>query len=356
MPDTTPLTLALRLAAAGWHVFPLSRSTKRPLANCPACTPEPGRRTHPAEQCPCLTRGAWCHGVRAATTDPARLEHWWNLAEHAAVGVAAGPSRLVLIDIDHHTTTPPDNLATDLLPGIDLAAENIDPALWQDSSNFRTGRDTLRLLAQLRGGPHPWPPGTDHRPVTADTPSGGRHLWYRAPPGPPLRQAIGQLAWQVDIKAGWSYGLAPGTPTTKGTYTHQSGNPTHPGQPPTWLARELHRVAAYRPAPARPTPPRPASTPSSAKGPAAYLTTILTRGAHDLAHLTDGRQTALAALAYTAGGYLHWSGLPETHVLDHLTHAGTTSGLPHHLAHKIARKSLTNGQNRPLTPPQTRQQ
>ncbi len=43
------------------------------------------------------------------------------------------------------------------------------------------------------------------QPVTVTTPSGGRHLWYRAPAGD-LRQAGGRrgIAWRVDIKAGWS--------------------------------------------------------------------------------------------------------------------------------------------------------
>lgn len=54
------LALAVELAALGWHVFPLSPASKRPLANCPACT------SHDPASCPCLTAGRWCHGVRAA--------------------------------------------------------------------------------------------------------------------------------------------------------------------------------------------------------------------------------------------------------------------------------------------------
>jgi Bifunctional DNA primase/polymerase, N-terminal len=355
-PAPTPLALALNLAAAGWHVFPLSRSTKRPLPNCVKCRPAPdGTLPHPPDLCPCIVLNDWCHGVRAATTKPARIERWWHLVDHAAVGAAAGPSNLVLIDIDHHGDTPPADLATKLLPGIDLRTEPIDPDTWQQPGRFRTGRDTLHLLTHLRGGQHPWPSGPNHQPVTADTPSGGRHLWYRAPTGTQLRQAIGALAWQVDIKAGWSYGLAPGTPTTKGTYHHHSGNPTHPGTPPDWLTHELVRVASTQTAPTTASPNRPALPPlSSTTGPAAYLTTVLNRGAADLAAMSDGRQTALAHLAYKAGGYLTWSGLTDTEVLDHLTTAGTTSGLPYPLAHSIARRSLNNGQARPLTPPPPR--
>jgi hypothetical protein len=357
MPTPTPHRpgiLALHLAALGWHVFPLSHSSKRPLANCHDCKDTDGRPAHPIEACPCIPADGWCHGVRAATTDPGRIERWWTLVDHAAVGVATGPSNLVLIDIDNHGTDFPQNPAIGLLPGIDLTAEPLDPMLWQDPDRFRTGRDSLHLLAKLRGGPNPWPKGADHQPVTADTPSGGRHLWYRAPSAN-LRQANGKtgLAWQVDIKAGWSYGLAPGTPTKKGIYQHQGGDLTHPGQPPDWLTRELHRVAAIHPNPAPAALPiRTMPAASGAAGPAAYLDAVLDRGADEIRHLTDGRKTALSALAYKAGGYLAWSGKPEADVLDQLVSVGTSMGLTYATAHSAARRSLANGKTRPLTPRQ----
>ena len=342
------LDLALRLAALGRHVFPLSPNSKRPLGNCPDCRETPGRPAHPIETCPCIPAGAWCHGVRAATTDPARIHHWWTAAPRAAVALAAGPSGLILIDIDTHTDTPPEHPETELLPGIDLRAEPA-AAGWQHEP-YRDGRDSLRLLARLRGGPQPWPGDPAHQPVIADTPSGGRHLWYQAP-APDLHQAVPPkpLAWQVDIKAGSSYGLAPGTRTAAGTYAHRSGSIATPGTLPAWLAREVTRVCGPRPQPA-PTPARhtPHGTPGN--GPAGYLRTVLERGADDLARLKDGRKTALAALAYKAGGYLEYSGLSETEVLDTLTAAGTASGLTHREAERTARRSLENGKRRPLAP------
>ena len=338
-----PLTLALRLASAGWHVFPLSPNSKRPLRNCPACRQTPGQPVHRIETCPCLPAGAWCHGVRAATTDPHRILNWWNAAPRAAVAVAAGPSGLVLVDIDAHTDTPPDQPATALLPGVDLRT---DPtaAGWEHRS-YRDGRDSLRLLARLRGGRRPWPTDPAYQPVTTDTPSGGRHLWYQAP-APDLRQAVSPkgLAWQVDIKAGWSYGLAPGTSTTVGTYRHSGGDPRRPGRMPAWLAGEVIRIAG----PVQPTPLHPATTLRNA--PTAYLDTVLRNGTNHLASLTDGRKTALAALAYQIGGYLTWAQATEHDVLDRLTAAATTAGLPHYTAERIARRALANGQARPLTP------
>ena len=68
-----PPRLALELADLGWHILPLSATSKRPLGNCPACRPRHGTPSHLAQTCPCLADGGWCHGVRAATADPARI-------------------------------------------------------------------------------------------------------------------------------------------------------------------------------------------------------------------------------------------------------------------------------------------
>jgi len=350
-PPASPLDLARSLADLGWHVFPLTPTDKRPLANCPSCRARDGLSPHRIEQCPCLPAGSWCHGVRAATLDPACIERWWSANPRAAVGVAAGPSKLVLVDIDTHADTPPENPATQLLPGIDLTVEPIDPAAWQDTE-FHDGRDSLRLLAALRGGPRPWPTDPGHQPISVETPSGGRHLWYRAPVGD-LHQAIGQLAWQVDIKAGWSYGLAPGATTRAGTYRQRGGQLTAPGQLPDWLEREIRRVAITQPLPAPPIPPTLRFGGSSA-GPAAYLDTLLDRGADELAHLRDGRKRALAVLAYKAGGYLAWSGRSEQEVLARLVTAGLAAALVSADVERIARRSLANGIARPLTPPSPR--
>jgi Bifunctional DNA primase/polymerase, N-terminal len=347
------LAIALQLARLGWQILPLSAASKRPLANCPSCRDTPAGPPHQIEDCPCLPAGRWCHGVRAATTDRDRLATWWQAEPTAVPGVAAGPSGLVLLDIDAHHDQLPADLATGLLPGIDLTAEPIDRHRWADPAGLRDGRNTLRLLAAIRGGPAPWPPGPEHRPLTVATPSGGRHLWYLAP-SPGLRQALSDphgrygLAWQVDIKAGWSYGLAPGATTTAGTYRVTSGDPARPGHMPVWLAREIARVAGPRPAPARPALPA-AARPGQAG--ARYLATVINRGAARLIALGDGRKRALAALAYQAGGLLAWSGLPEHEVTGWLTDAGTASGLQAATARRIVTRSLANGLAKPITPP-----
>ena len=132
------------------------------------------------------------------------------------------------------------------------------------------------------------------------------HLWYQTP-APNLRQALSDphgrhgLAWQIDLKAGWSYGIAPGAATTAGPYQIRGGDPARP-RPHAQLARPRghprhhHRTTTARHPAAAPPPAGP--------GPAAYLTTVITRGANQLAVLTDGRKRALSALAYHAGGLL----------------------------------------------------
>ncbi len=358
MPDSgEPVRLALELAALGWHILPLSAASKRPLGNCPACRTQPGAAAHLPDGCPCLVGGGWCHGVRAATTDPARITIWWHREPAAVPGVAAGPSGLVLVDIDAHHDQHPPRPATGLLPGIDLAAEPIHASTWTDPARFRDGRDTLTLLARLRGSPHPWPSGPGHQPVTAATPSGGMHLWYRAP-ADGLRQALSDplgrygLAWQVDLKAGWSYGIAPGAITTAGAYQVRGGDPARPGRMPAWLAREVIRVTAAAPRP-RPAAQQPASGSADA-GAAAYLATVIDRGAGQLAAMTDGRKRALSTLAYHAGGLLASSGLDREPVARQLADAGAAAGLLPSISVRIVNRALTNGISRPVTPPGSR--
>jgi hypothetical protein len=348
------LHLALEHATRGWYVLPLSPDSKRPLGNCPTCREDGGKAPHRIEDCPCIPAGAWCHGVRAATLDLDRITGWWQRQPDAIPGIAAGPSGLALIDIDTHGDPFPADPGTGLLPGIDLAAENIPEAVWSEQSAYRSGRDSLRLLARLRGGERPWPREPEHRPVTVTTPSGGRHLWYQAP-ADNLRQALAphSIAWRIDIKAGWSYGIAPGALSGKGEYTITGGDITHSGHMPEWLAREVIRVATRQQHRSTPPPPRPTSTHLNERGPAAYLTTVINRGTTKLATLTDGRQRALAALAYQTGGLLQWSGLPHDQTAEQLITAGTAAGLPHNTATRIVHRSLKRGLDEPLPEPKT---
>jgi len=82
----------------------------------------------------------------------------------------------------------------------------------------------------------------------------------------------------------------------------------------------------------------------------AYLTTVIKRGAAQLATMSDGRKRALSALAYQVGGLLTWSGLPRDLVTSQLIDAGTASALPPAAAARIVHRAIANGLSKPLDP------
>ena len=74
------LTEALRLAALGWHIFPVVPGTKKPYAGT--------------------------GGVRDATTDRLTIEAWWHDHPEANIGVSCGASGIVALDVDLKTGGP----------------------------------------------------------------------------------------------------------------------------------------------------------------------------------------------------------------------------------------------------------
>ncbi|MER7960252.1 bifunctional DNA primase/polymerase [Streptomyces sp. NPDC096030] len=228
------------MARHGYPVHPLAPGTKVPAANCASCHPA----AHRPENCPCHGRRRWCHGFHAATTDPGTIRGWWTREPNFGIGIACGPAGLVVIDVDFHTTVPPDRQR--LLPGIPVHED-------VDLTGLQSGFDTLALLAAYRRRPDPC---GDLGTLRVRTPSGGMHVWYRAPyEGPKFKSSTGSsgrvaLAWQVDIRAANGYIVAPGSETETGAYRALPGA-RHPAQLPLWLAAELtrtgHTVADIRP-------------------------------------------------------------------------------------------------------------
>ena len=66
--------------------------------------------------------------------------------------------------------------------------------------------------------------------------------------------------------------------------------------------------------------------------------------------MSDGRQRALSALAYQAGGLLEWSGADSGQVTGQLVDAAIASGLTPALAERIVMRALANGISRPIRP------
>jgi bifunctional DNA primase/polymerase-like protein len=85
--DPNLLAAAARYAALGWPVLALHTPDHERRCSCGRVgCPTPGK--HPRTR----------HGLRDASTDPARIRAWWAAWPDANVGIATG--RLVVVDLD----------------------------------------------------------------------------------------------------------------------------------------------------------------------------------------------------------------------------------------------------------------
>lgn len=233
--------VAVYLARRGWAVYPQAPHSNIPTRNCPPCRNGecPG-----VPDCPCLTAVNPCHALHAATTDVDLTAARWEHAPRCNPALHLGRSRLVVIDLDCHADTAPDELA----PGLP------NPGITNGLGSFATLLDHLG---------QDWPEDT----LTVESPTGGLHIYYQAP-RVPLRHT--HAAWQVEVKAGASSITAPGSVRrlddgTTGTYRRISD--TASVAPfPRWLGEWLVRIGAV----ADPTKPRPVVTPQRAAAPSGH--------------------------------------------------------------------------------------
>lgn len=188
MPVPTPVDFsaqALELASLGWHVFPLNRGAKTPMAG--------GR------------------GYLDATTDPDQIRAWWTRFPDANIGIACGASGLVVLDVD------PRNGGEETLARL-VAKHGPLPATLEARS-FGTDANVpgrhLYFCGELRKGvlgpgldlqgagayvvappsvvaaPYEWTTGGEPEPVPA---------WFSAgiaPPEAPEDGGEGDAAWSV---------------------------------------------------------------------------------------------------------------------------------------------------------------
>jgi hypothetical protein len=189
-PDQTGSLLgwALCFAAMGWHVFPLRPGTKHPTGHREADCPRTGRCTA-AHQTPEMR----------ATTNPDKIRAAWQAAPYG-IGIATGPSGLVVIDLDQP----------------------------KDGAPSPDGETALADLAARRGAPIP-------ATYTVTTPHGGKHLYFRSPAGVRLRSTQKKLAATVDTRAWGGYVVAPGTSLADGGY--ELIDDTDPVELPGWLVQ-----------------------------------------------------------------------------------------------------------------------
>lgn len=283
------LTAALAAASRGWHVFPLIPGDKRPAIR---------------------------NWETRATTDPERITRCWTHAPYN-VGIATGPSRLVVVDLDtpkHPGDTPPAEWAE---PGV------VD------------GASVLALLCDRHGQPLPV---NTH---TVRTGRGGLHLYFAAPEGEELRNTAGKLGWKIDTRAAGGYVVAAGSVVAGREYTTAHDGPADPL--PGWLATLL------RPAPL--PPQRPVRVPLTARNRRGRFLAAALNG--ELARITNSgphQHNNAVYLASVALGQLVAGGELDSHeVTERLLQAALSVGQGEREARRTIASGLKAGANRPRT-------
>ncbi|BDD74839.1 bifunctional DNA primase/polymerase [Streptomyces anthocyanicus] len=287
LDGSAQLTAALDAASRGWHVFPLIPSDKRPAIR------------------------DW---EQRATTDPDRITRCWTHAPYN-IGIATGPSGLVVIDLD--TPKNPDDKP---------------PAAWADDG-ILDGADVLAALCERHRQHYP---ADTH---TVETGRGGLHLYFTTPDGEELRNTQSRLGWKVDTRAAGGYVVGAGSIVPAGPYDTAHAAPASPL--PGWLAKLL------RPAPL--PPQRPVTVPLSThdrrgKFLNAALNDELARvtGSRDHQHNHALYIASVALGQLVAGGELH-----AHEVSEKLTEAALSVGQGEREARRTIASGLRAGANRP---------
>lgn len=275
MPTTTSygttglLIAALAAAARGWHVFPLAPGSKVPAL-------------HRFDRCPRTGACAASHvgWEQRATTDPDRIRAAWSTGRAYNIGIATGPSNLIVIDLD--------------VPG----PGETPPEPW-NQPGVTDGQDVLAVLADQADEPYPGDT------LTVATPSGGLHLYYTAPDGIELRNTGGDrgrgLGWKVDTRAHGGYVLAcgsiigTGTKARRYTYLHDQT----PAPLPPWL---VHRLTPSPVPSAATTPARPVQV--SAGRRTRYVDAAVTLECEKVTKARNGQRNASLYVAAKALGQL----------------------------------------------------
>ena len=281
--DRRLLRSALDLAARGWHVFPCACGGKRPAL-----------------------RGNW---QALATTDPGRVFAWWARAAYN-IGIACGPSALIVIDLD--------------IPHGEHPAELIGA----------TGADVLAGLCEQHGQPYPAPT------YAVGTPSGGIHLYYAAPDGR-VRNSAGRLGPLIDVRADGGYAIGAGSRIGERAYTLRDERAPIPMPP--WIADLLED----KPLPAAAGLPVPVPVLRGARG-TAYAMAALRDEARLVAAARPGtRNDTLNRAAFSLGQLAAAGLLPPLAVMTVLARAAARAGLPAGEARRTIRSGVAAGARRP---------
>jgi hypothetical protein len=287
----TMLAAALDAARRGWSVFPLVAGAKVPAI----------------EQWP-----------QRATSDTDRIERYWS---HPAscrhgVGIACGPSGLLVIDLDQPK------------PGQAV------PPRWQ-RPGICDGSDVLADLCDHAGQPFPF------HTHTVRTGRGGLHLYFTQPAGEQLRNTEGSkghgLGWLIDTRGHGGYVVAAGT--TVNGHRYDTIHDTEPAPLPGWLTDRLTPAVTGPQAGAAAGPVQLRTTRRSA-----YLDAAIRA---ELEHVTTApegeRNKALFIAAQNLGQLAAGGNLDTDEVRDLLTAAAAAPIAAGAYTARQADKTITSG-------------
>lgn len=277
--------------AAHWHadhgmaVFPLA----------------PGRKVPAVEK-------DWEH---EATTDHLAIARTWRRAPYN-IGVAAGPSGLLVVDLDQPKT--PADLA-------------LEPWRTRGATN---GADVLALAAADRDAGIP-------ATYTVATPSGGQHLYYRQPTDNQLGNSAGRIGWKIDTRGHGGYVVGAGSITDQGRY--QATKTTPPQPLPDWITNALDMISPAASAP---------RTTASLRDASSYALAALTGELENVLAAAPGqRNDTLNRAAFALGQLVGAQLLDETIARDELVSAAGHVGLPRTEAERTITSGLAAGSRHP---------
>lgn len=271
----------------------------------------------PGKKIPCIT-----HGVTEASTDERQIREWWRRWPGAGIGLVPGP-RYFVLDVDTHAPKVDDRRSKgrDLIDGFEGIA--------------RLEAQGLILPATL----------------TAQTPSGGLHLWFLAPhPMRPTRYTrIGDALAGLDVRACDSYVVAPPTRIGDGGYTWIHRVPA--ADPPGWLVPLLEWREPEEPA--RPIP----QVDYEDKGARRWAEVVLDNALGRIRSAT-ARHSAWLAESKLVGGLVGSGLIGEQEAIAALESAARDSLKPGESRAKEIRRTiaggLEKGKAKPLYPDRSR--
>lgn len=192
------------------------------------------------------------------------------------------------------------------------------------------GEETLARL-EANHGPLP-------ATLEATTPSGGRHLYFKMPPGIDLRNSAGKIGPGVDVRANGGYVIAPGSVTTDGR-SYEWLCKQEPAEAPLWLLDLA--IHGHKKENAQQQPQGFAgTTPYGAEALKNECAKVI------LAH-EGARNEALNKAAFNVGRLVAGREINGAEARQELHHAASRAGLPDVEASRTIESGLAAGKQEP---------